>query len=283
MPESRQTLGDPTTVNVRLSCRCVLIATVLSVAGCTTLPSGRRWGEDTTIVPGWEEVRASAINAARDPWVWAPLAGAAVTQVDHFDRKISNWARRETPVFGSQANATTWSSDLRSAAVAADAVTVLLTPSGEWGASWLLDKAKGYAVDLAAATTAIETTTLLKNATQRIRPNDSGNDSFPSGHATTSAVYTRLATINLDEIEISNEARGALDAGLQVLNFGTAWARIEGGWHYPSDTLVGIAIGNFCGMFFNDAFLGLDTSREKVAFAPLSGGGELTWQIRFAP
>jgi membrane-associated phospholipid phosphatase len=264
-------------------CRCVLIATTLYVSGCTTLQNGRSWGEDATIVPGWERVRASAVNAARDPWVWAPLAGAAVTQVDHFDRRISDWARRETPVFGSQANATTWSNDLRSASVAADAVTVLLTPSGEWGTSWLLDKVKGYAVDLTAATTAIETTTLLKNVTQRTRPNDSGTDSFPSGHATTSAVYTRLATLNLDEIELSDEARAALDTGLQVLNVGTAWARIEGGWHYPSDTLVGIALGNFCGMFFNDAFLGLDTSREKVAFAPLPGGGELTWQFRFAP
>jgi hypothetical protein len=44
---------------------------------------------------------------------------------------------------------------------------------------------------------------------------------------------------------------------------------------------VSIAIGNFCGMFFNDAFLGLDTNRAKVAFAPLPRGGELTWQLRF--
>jgi membrane-associated phospholipid phosphatase len=264
-------------------CRCVLIVIALCVAGCATLPNDRSWGEDVTIAPGWERVRASAVNAASDPWVWAPLAGAAVTQVGDVDRKISNWARRETPVFGSQANATTWSNDLRSASVAADAVTVLFTPSGDWGTSWLLDKLKGYAVDLTAATTAIETTTLLKDVTQRTRPNDSGTDSFPSGHASTSAVYTRLATINLNETEMSDEARGALDTGLQVLNFGTAWARIEGGWHYPSDTLVSIALGNFCGIFFNDAFLGLNTSRTKVAFAPLPGGGELTWQFRFAP
>ena len=43
----------------------------------------------------------------------------------------------------------------------------------------------------------------------------------------------------------------------------------------------GRVIGNFCGMFFNDAFLGLDTNRAKVAFAPLPRGGELTWQLRF--
>jgi membrane-associated phospholipid phosphatase len=263
------------------SCSGLLIATALSIAGCASLPNGHRWGEDATLTPGWERVRASAVHAAEDPWVWAPLAGAAVTQVDHWDRKISNWARRETPVFGSQSNAGTWSDDLRSTSVAADAVTVLLTPSGEFGAAWALDKVKGYAVQLAAATTAIETTTLLKNVTKRTRPNGSDRDSFPSGHASTSAVYTRLASLNLDQIDMSNGARDALKVGLQVVNFGTAWARIEAGAHFPSDTLVSIALGNFCGMFFNDAFLGLDSTRARVAFAPLPGGGEIRWQADF--
>jgi membrane-associated phospholipid phosphatase len=257
-----------------------LVLATAWLAGCASLPNGRGWGEDVTIAPGWERVGTSAVSAATDPWVWGPLAGAAVTQIDGWDRKISNWARDDTPIFGSQANATTWSNKLRSASVAADAVTVLLTPSGEWGTPWVLDKLKGYAIDLVAATTAVETTTGLKSVIHRTRPNDSGNDSFPSGHAATASSYTELATLNLDTIPMSDLARGGLDAGLQVINFGTAWARIEGGWHYPSDTLVGIAIGNFCARFFNDAFLGLDTPRAKVSFAPLPGGGLLTWQVR---
>jgi membrane-associated phospholipid phosphatase len=253
------------------------------LAGCSSLPNGRQWGEDVTVAPGWDRVGAAAVHAVSDPWVWGPLAGAAVSQVDHWDRKISNWARRETPVFGSQSNATTWSNDLRSAAVAADAVTVLLTPSGEFGTSWVLDKVKGYAVDVVAATVAVESTTGLKSVVSRTRPNDSGNDSFPSGHAATASSYTRLATLNLDQIDIDDRAREALDVGLQAINFGTAWARVEGGWHYPSDTLVSIAIGNFCGMFFNDAFMGLDTSRQRVSFAPLPGGGVVRWQVRWSP
>lgn len=266
-----------------MSCRTAgLFATLgLLLSGCATLPNGSRWGEHATVAPGWERARTSAVNAIRDPWVWAPLAGAAVLQVDHADRKVSNWARRETPVFGSQARATTWSNDLRSAAVVADAVTVLLTPSGEWGSEWVLDKFKGYGVDLAAATAAVESTSLLKKATHRVRPNDSGNDSFPSGHATTSGAYTRLATLNLEHIQMSGDLRDALEAGLQVINFGTAWARVEGGWHYPADTLAGIAIGNFCARVFNDAFLGLDGSQAKIAFTPWPGGGQLVWQFRF--
>src|SRR5215469_7178564 len=259
------------------------ILVAVSLAGCATLPNGHRWGEDVTIAPGWDRVGSAAAHAASDPWVWGPLAGAAVVQVDHWDQRISNWARRETPVFGSQSNATTWSNDLRSASVAADALTVLLTPSGEFGSDWALAKLKGYAVDVVAATVAVESTTAIKSTVSRTRPNESGNDSFPSGHAATASSYTRLATLDLDSIDMNDQARGALDAGLQVINFGTAWARIEGGWHYPSDTLVSIAIGNFCGMFFNDAFMGLDTSRQRISFAPLPGGGLLTWQVRWSP
>jgi membrane-associated phospholipid phosphatase len=258
----------------------LLAIAMLWLTGCATLPNGHGWGQDVTVTPGWERVRESAAHAASDPWVWAPLAGAAVLQVDHWDHRISDWARRETPVFGSQSSATRWSNELRSAAVAADAVTVLLTPSGELGASWLMDKLKGYAVDLVAATVAVETTSGIKAVVSRERPNASGDDSFPSGHAATSSSYTRLASLNLDQIDMNDAARSALDVGLQAIDFGTAWARVEGGWHYPSDTLVSIAIGNFSAMFFNEAFMGLDTSRARVGFAPLRGGGLLTFQLR---
>ncbi len=142
---------------------------------------------------------------------------------------------------------------------------------------------KGYAVDVVAATVAVESTTGIKAVVSRSRPNDSGNDSFPSGHAATASSYTRLAMLNLDQIDMNRTAREALDVGLQAINFGTAWARVEGGWHYPSDTLVSIAIGNFCGRFFNEAFMGLDTQRQRVSFAPMPGGGMLTWQVHWTP
>src|SRR5579872_7198263 len=168
-----------------------LAVTALASSGCATLSNGDRWGEAVTVSPGWDRVTESAARAMADPWVWGPLAGAAVTQIDHWDRKISNWARRDTPLFGSETRATEWSNNLRSASVAADALTVLLAPSGEFGTGWVVDKVKGYAVDLVAATVAVESTTGIKHLAPRTRPNDSGNDSFPSGHAATSSSYTR--------------------------------------------------------------------------------------------
>lgn len=249
----------------------------LALTGCASLPNGHGWGQDVTLSPGWAQVRASAVKAITDPWVWAPLAGAAALQVDDFDHRLSHWGRTRNPIFGSEASATRWSDRLRSISVGVDIATVLLTPSGDSGGEWVLDKTKGYLVDLAAATTAIESTTLLQHSARRERPNGANDHSFPSDHSAASSVYTRLAVLNLDEIPMDGTERGVLDAGLHALSFATAWARVEGGWHYPSDTLAGMAIGNFCGVFFTDTFMGLDQSRLRVAFAPLPGGGALTF------
>src|SRR5690242_2252904 len=86
-----------------------LAVAALALSACATLPNGRLWGQDATLRPGWERVRDSAVEAARDPWVWAPLVGAAAFQIDNWDRRTSDWAREHTPVFGSQHSAEKWS------------------------------------------------------------------------------------------------------------------------------------------------------------------------------
>ena len=211
--------------------------------------------------------------------MWAPVAGAAALQIGGFDHRLSRWGRARNPIFGSASNATLWSDRLRSASVGVDIATVLFTPSGDAGGEWLLDKAKGYLVNLAAATTAIESSTLLQHEVRRERPNGANDHSFPSDHAAASSVYTRLATLNLQEIPMSGGSRDALDAGLHALSFATAWARVEGGWHYPSDTLAGMAIGNFCAEFFTETFMGLGQSRQRFGFSALHGGGALTFTV----
>ena len=252
------------------------------LAGCSTLPNDRRWGEDATLAPGWARVGQAAVQAARDPRVWVPLASAAVFQIGGWDQRVSDWARRDTPLFGSQANAEHWSNTLRSASVAADGTTVLFTPSGDAGSDWVLDKIKGSVVDLAAATVAIETTSGLQRLTDRTRPNGTNSLSLPSGHTTTSAVYTQLATCNLEVIDLDPSARVVLDFGLNALTIGTAWARVEAGEHFPADTLVGMAIGNFFGHWFDAAFMGLaGQSRTTVAVTPLRNGLALHWEARF--
>ena len=100
---------------------------------------------------------------------------------------------------------------------------------------------------------------------------------MPSSHASRSAVLTQLAERNLESVPMPSVLRSTLDIGLDALTYGTAWARVESGFHFPSDALVGISIGNFNGAFFNDAFLGIQPHAERLTLsvAPQPGGAVL--------
>lgn len=252
---------------------------LLCCTGCTTLPSGRGWGEGATARPGWERVREAAIDAATDPWVWAPLAGAAVLQIDDWDTRAADWAREHTPIFGDTESARQWSDDLRSTSAYVHYATILATPSGSTPSEWLLNKAKGTLVHVAAVSSTGFVTNRIKDATDRERPNGYALESFPSGHTSSSAVHTRLASRNLESIAMSDEARRVANVGLYALTFGTSWARIEAGWHYPADTLAGMALGNFLASFFNDAFLGTQTA--TLAVTAEQGGWVAQWRWTF--
>jgi hypothetical protein len=266
-----------------LFARCVVTIGISMSAGCANLPNGRAWGEDATIRPGWERVRNAATHAASDPWVWGPLIGTAALQLDDWDRRVSDWARENTPVFGSQKNADDWSDSLRDASAVAHYATVAATPSGPEPGQWLLNKIKGTLVGAAAVSTTVLLTNGLKDATDRERPNGDDSASFPSGHTSSSAVHTRLASRNLQSIDMSDGWRRTCDIGLTALTIGTSWARIEAGWHYPSDTLFGMALGNFVASFVNDAFLGLqgDESDATVSASVVRDGAVVHWSWRF--
>jgi membrane-associated phospholipid phosphatase len=257
-----------------------VVCAPLLCSGCATLPSGRGWGADATARPGWERVRGAALSAIKDPWVWAPVAGAAAFQLNGFDRKTSNWARDNTPIFGSTQNAEHWSNDLRTATGVIEAATLLATPSGDEPSDWIANKAKGAAVELAAIGAASLTTRVLKQTTGRTRPNGADDESFPSGHASSAAAAGQLAKINLDSIDLGHGTRLAADVATDAVVFGTAWARVEAGAHYPSDVLAGIAIGNFFARFVTAAFLDMG-ARESVSLAATDGGALVYWSVRF--
>lgn len=261
--------------------RSAIILCALLLSACGTLPNGKGWGEEATLTPGWERVRESAANAAKDPWTWGPLIGAAAFQVDDFDRRTADWAREHTPVFGSQSSAEQWSDDLRSASSFAHYATILATPSGDAPGEWLVNKLKGTLVGVAAVSATGQITNLMKEEFDRERPNGLTGESFPSGHTSSSAVHTQLASRNLQSIQMSDATRGALDVGLHALTIGTSWARIEAGWHYPADTLFSMALGNFIASFVNDAFMGLSPSQPALAVQVVDDGAVLRLQLRF--
>jgi membrane-associated phospholipid phosphatase len=246
-----------------------LLPPSLLLAGCASLPHDL----------SWQHAGHAAADAARDPWVWAPLAGAAALQVGDADRRISRWAMRETPLFGSAANADRTSDTLRSIAVVADAAVLLSEPRRDASTAWAGEKVVQYAEDLASATAAIGITRGLKSATGRSRPSGADDESFPSGHVTIAAAYDRLAVQRLQRFDIDPTLKRGVGYGLGALTFATAWARIEAGAHYPSDTLAGMAIGAFSARFFEGWLRDGDAARLSLAVAPERGGARLAWRV----
>jgi membrane-associated phospholipid phosphatase len=206
------------------------------------------------------------------PFTWGPAAGAVILQIDNWDKKISRWATDTTPVFGSQASANNWSNYLLYTSGALYATTALLAPSGDNTGDWLTNKMKGFIVGGTAIGLSEGVVGILQPALNRGRP-DGSPQSFPSGHATAAASFSTLAAKNIAALQLPRSAEIMYDSGLVLITAGTAWARVEAKRHYPADILAGMAIGHFLSSFVNDAFLGLDTTRDVAPDAEVSKNG----------
>lgn len=237
-----------------LSCLAMLIS------GCASMPNGRSWGEDATLLPGFKRIGYAAKRAALEPRTWVPALGAAIASIENVDHKVSDWASTNNPVFGSKESARKWSSDLRSLTGAAAVTTLLATPSGNDPMSWSASKFKGVLVEGSALGMTSLVVGSLKDYSERERPDGGDSRSFPSSHTAQAFASARLASRNLDSIPMSYRARRTWDYTFLTLASGTGWARIEAGQHFPSDVLVGAAIGNFLALFIHDAFFGLNAS-----------------------
>lgn len=226
-------------------------------AGCGTLENGRGWGQDATLLPGWERVGRAALHNARRPWTWAPLALAGVLTIDRWDQEISEWAREEQPLFGSTEDADQASDNLRDVSRYLYLGTALMTESGERFWPWLGSKAGGLAVGFAGKELTSAATSYLKDAFERTRPNEMDDESMPSGHTSSAFAWATLSSRNLDSIDMPDALVTPARIGIYGVGVGTAWARIEAGEHYPTDVLVSMALASFLSGFVHDAFLGL--------------------------
>jgi membrane-associated phospholipid phosphatase len=248
-----------------------LIGVVLLVisTGCGTLPNGHGWGQDATLWPGVHQLGHAALEAAVDPVTWVPAAGATVFAVDHFDRRVSDWASTHTPIFHSQSSANNTSTILMDIACGGAVVTAVAAPSGPAAGDWMLNKLKGGGVEIAAGAAAGGVTSLLKQAVGRERPDGSSTTSFPSGHSTGAFACAALGGQNTRALVLPKSAELTVRGGFLVLATGTAWARVEAKRHYPSDVLAGAAIGNFVARFIYDTFLGADLRPPPVDLSVL--------------
>lgn len=240
---------------------------------CSALANGSGWGQGATLTPGWERIGQAAKNAALATGTWAPAAGALVLQIGNADRHVQEWAFRHKPVFGSEQNADRASDNLKRASGVLWLATAIATPSADEEGEWFRNKAQGIGVQAGAGVLLRGTVGVLKETTKRERPNGLGKSSFPSGHASNTSLYNTMTSKNVDTLGWSDSTVSATRFGLGALTGATAWARVEANQHYPSDVLAGIALGHFFGVFFTEAFLGIeDPDRALVQFEPLRDG-----------
>jgi hypothetical protein len=227
------------------------------LTGCGTLPSGRGWGQDAIYPVQWSRIPQAAKHALLDPVTLVTAGGAAVIAIGNYDHKISNWATDHQPIFGSTSSAQKASDIFGDALRAETAATLLLTPSGDDAWEWTEGKVKGGAVEFGSLLATSSLTDVIKSAAHRERPDGSDYSSFPSAASSEAFANMRLSDRNLDCIDMPSWARTSIKAGNLTLASATAWARVEGGSHYPTDVLVGACLGNVVTTFIHDAFLNL--------------------------
>jgi hypothetical protein len=238
--------------------RLALIFIVALSAGCGTLKNGRGWGQDAVWPVQWERIPKAALRALTDPVTWVPAVGAAVFSIDDFDEQTAHWASTQQPIFRSTQTARDMSDNLREALTLETLATAMLTPSGDEPLEWSFAKAKGLAVEYYGGLKLTGAATgALKHAVGRERPDGSDFESLPSGHTSIAFAGARLSNRNLDSIEMKPWVRNSLKTGNLAMAAAVGWARVEAGRHFPTDVLIGAALGNFVTTFVHDAFLNL--------------------------
>ncbi len=232
------------------------------MASCGTMRNGRKWGEDANLLPGWERIQKAAENAITAPEIWVPLTGALLIHATNTDYQIANWASTHNPIFSSKSNADNFGDYSLYFARMAYYSSFILTPGGEKIDVWMGSKIKGAAIGLASTQINEKSVSYIKHEGERLRPDRTDYLSFPSGHTSKVAVHNMLTLRNLENTRFCSCAKTGLHIGISSITIATAWSRIEANRHYPTDVLIGAAIGNFLGSFIHDAFIGIDHNHE---------------------
>lgn len=219
----------------------------------------------------WERSKQAAYNAAVHPSVWGPMLGAGVFAGSNLDSRTSKSLSDHTPVFGSRESADKASTNLQHLLIVAAGVSALMVPD-QTDAGETIDRSDRLGIVLGGIALSSGVSETMKHITQRERPNQSNNYSFPSGHATAAFTSATFASENF-HLAFGDDVRARwADAGLYTAATLTGWARVEAQKHYPSDVMAGAALGNFMGRFLNELLM---TNSGNVVLSSYFDGNTL--------
>jgi hypothetical protein len=252
-------------------------------SSCSLLTKKGDWGKHALWPIKSQRIKNAFIKNISSPHVWIPASAAAVTYLGHYDKKITSWAVKYKPVFNDRDKASEWSDDLLKVFSHEMYLTMLLTASSDEEPSlneYVVNKGKGYLVIRGATLATDRVRDKSAGFFDRQKPNDRNQRSFPSGHSSKAASRVAIANRNLDYIPMHDNLR----TSLQVLNTSAAGlmqiARIEARAHYPSDTLMGYALGTFISGFIYDSLMNLE-SDEFVSIVPYDKNITVQYTLSF--
>lgn len=252
------------------------LASLLVPVVCSALLSGCATARSEFSVPSGEPWRQSLASALRDPDTWIPAAAALAFAAAGADDSVSDWASEKTPIFGSIRRADNASDELKGATH----VLMFASAIPPLGSHARLERFAVTAFEQEAiVVTTGAVTRVAKQAAGRERPDASNTHAFPSGHSSGSAATSALARENLERSAIPERWHPAVRITSRVLHGATAWARIEAAKHYPTDVLVGSALGNLLAVTIDRAVR--DGTEVEVTIAPSREGVFFSARMRF--
>jgi membrane-associated phospholipid phosphatase len=214
--------------------------------------------------PGWKRAGQAAWANFKKPAVWVPLAGTAAFGLTNADQYVSDQARENQWLFGSEQGAEDAANRIKDVALTAMVVsTIAPAPTENTG------RGKRLAVAVSSGIVTWGTTEALKTAVGRERPDGGDDKSFPSLHTSDVANALMMTKRNMYAVPLNKPGRIMTDVGVYTVEALQGWARVEQGRHYPSDVLFGMALGNWMAGFFYDWFIeDPETSNLQVYVAP---------------
>lgn len=235
------------------------------LTSCSYIQRKGRWGSDAFTKGSFKNVKNAIVYHAKNPQFWAPLGAAAVVYGAGQDKKISDWAVKESPLFDGKKDADAKSDDYELLFKTQMYLSVLLPASWEDGwASYAKNKLKGAAVTYLSYSATRQTVTQIKIAEPRQRPNRLDNESFPSGHSARASSKRHLIAHNLEASDINPHVRNGINTINGLMTASVMWARVEAQKHHLSDVLAGYSVGYFLSGVFYDSLLNLDTAETFV-------------------